>query len=104
MSHEIHWMKPGRVLYINYIGHQTPETLKACLDDMADELDKVTFPVMMVINWKEVTSAEPNVLQSQLGHRSYNHPMAARAILVGFDIVEKYQNETAAATTRGGSS
>jgi hypothetical protein len=88
-------------LYVSYQGHQTPETLKACLDDMAAQLDTVTFPVMILINWLEVTESEPKVLQSQHGHRAYSHPMAARGILVGFSSVEKYFNQTTAASTRG---
>src|ERR1041385_2315170 len=101
MTHEVKWLKPDRLLYVSYQGHQTPETLKACLDDMAAQLDTVKYPIMILINWLEVTEAEPKVLQSQPGHRAYSHPMAARGVLVGFDNVEKYFNQTAVATTRG---
>ena len=86
---------------ISYQGHQTPETLKACLDDMAAQLDTVKAPVMILINWLEVTEAEPKVLQSQPGHRAYSHPMAARGVLVGFDIVERFSNTAAVSKTRG---
>ncbi len=65
MAHEVKWLKPGRLLYVSYQGHQTPEALKACLNDMADQLDTVTYPVMILINWLEVTDSEPRVLQSQ---------------------------------------
>ncbi len=101
MAHEVKWLKPGRLLYVSYQGHQTPEALKACLNDMADQLDTVTYPVMIVINWLEVTDSEPRVLQSQPGHRAYSHPMAARGVLVGFDNVEKYLNTTAVSSARG---
>jgi hypothetical protein len=101
MAHEIYWKKPGRVLYVSYQGHQTPETLKCCLDDMADQLDTVDHPVVVLINWLEVTKADPGVLRSQLGHRAYSHPNAARGVLVGFDTIETFQNEVAAVKTRG---
>jgi len=101
MTHEIKWLKPNHLLYVSYQGHQTPDTLKACLDDMADQLDTVSYPIMILINWLEVTEAVPNVLRSQPGHRAYSHPMAARGVLVGFDNVEKYFNQTAVASTRG---
>lgn len=101
MAHEIYWLKPDRVLYVSYQGHQTPATLKACLDDMANALDQVEHPVVVLINWLEVTSAEHNVIRSQLGHRAYSHPMAARGVLVGFDTAERFQNEVSAVKTRG---
>lgn len=101
MAHEIYWLKPNHVLYVSYQGHQTPDTLKACLDDMAAHLDTVTHPVAILINWLEVTSAEPGVLKSQLGHRAYSHPMAAHGVLVGFNPLEAMLNEATAVNTRG---
>ena len=101
MAHEIYWMKPERVLYVSYQGHQTPETLQATLDDMADHLDTVPHPVVVLINWLEVTEADPGVLKSNTGHRAYSHPMAARGVLVGFDPNEAFQNEVTAVKTRG---
>lgn len=100
MAHDIYWMNPGKVLYVSYKGHQTPSTLKACLDDMAAQLDTVSFPAVILINWLEVTSAEPGVLRSNLGHRAYSHPMAARGVLVGFDPQEAFENEVTALKTR----
>jgi hypothetical protein len=102
MAHEIYWLKPERVLYVSYQGHQTAATLKACLDDMADQLDTVTYPVIILINWLEVTQADPGVLKSNLGHRTYSHPMAARGVLVGFDQQEAFENEVTSVKTRGG--
>lgn len=102
MAHEIYWLKPARVLYVSYQGHQTATTLKACLDDMADQLDTVTYPVIILINWLEVTQADPGVLKSNLGHRAYSHPMAARGVLVGFDSQEAFENEVTSVKTRGG--
>lgn len=101
MAHEIRWMKPERVLYVSYQGHQTPETLKACLDDMAAELDTVSRPVAVLINWLEVTQADPGVLKSNLGHRAYSHPMAARGVLVGFNPLHAFENEIVSVNTRG---
>jgi hypothetical protein len=98
--HTVYWLKESHVLYVSYQGHQTSETLKACLDDMAAHLDQVTHPVMLLINWLEVTSAEPNVLHLQLGHRTYSHPMAARGVLVGFNPLEAMENEVASVKTR----
>lgn len=101
MAHEVYWLKPERILYASYQGFQTPETLKDCLDDMAAQLDTVSHPVVVLINWLEVTGAEPHVLRSQPGHRAYSHPMAARGVLVGFDVAERFQNEVTAVGTRG---
>ena len=101
MAHEIRWLKPDRVLYVSYQGHQTPETLKACLDDMAAALDTVHYPVVVLINWAEVTEGDKDVLRSQPGHRAYSHPMAARGVLVGFNPLEVMMNETTAVNTRG---
>ncbi len=101
MAHEIRWLKPDRVLYVSYQEHQTPETLKACLDDMASALDTVDHPIVVLINWSEVTKADKDVLRSQPGHRAYSHPMAARGVLVGFNPLEVMLNETTAVNTRG---
>ena len=101
MAHDIRWLKQDRVLYVSYQGHQTPETLKACLDDMAAALDTVNHPVVVLINWAEVTQGDKDVLRSQPGHRAYSHPMAARGVLVGFNPLEVMMNETTAVSTRG---
>jgi hypothetical protein len=101
MAHEIFWMKQERVLYVSYQGYQTFQTLKACLDDMAAQLDTVSHPVVVLINWLEVMGAEPHVLKSNPGHRAYSHPMAARGVLVGFDRSEIFENEVTAVKTRG---
>src|SRR4051812_16672521 len=101
MAHHIYWLKPQRILYVSYQGHQTKETLKACLDEMADQLDTVSYPVVVLINWLEVTHAETGVLKSNLGHRAYSHPMAARGVLVGFGRQETFENEVTAVKTRG---
>ncbi len=100
MAHDIHWLKPDRVLYVSYEGHQTPETLKACLDDMATALDTVDNPVMVLISWLDVTKADKNVLRSQAGHRAYSHPMAARGVLVGFNPLEVMLNESTSLNAR----
>ena len=100
MVHEISWMKPGRVLYANYQGHQTKETITACLDDMVAELDKVDEPVMVLINWTEVTETDPKALFQVRGHRAYSHPMAARGVLVGMPKQAKFENEVTAVRTR----
>ncbi len=99
--HEIHWIKEDRVLYVAYQGHQSPDTLKDCLDDMALYLDTVRAPIVMIISWLEVTSSDRDVLRSQPGHRTYSHPMAARGVLVGFNPLEVMMNETTAMNTRG---
>jgi hypothetical protein len=101
MTHEIHWIKEGRVLYVAYQGHQSPDTLRSCLDDMALYLDMVKAPIVMIISWIEVTSSDRDVLRSQAGHRTYSHPMAARGVLVGFNPLEVMMNETTAMNTRG---
>jgi hypothetical protein len=101
MTHEIRWLKQDRVLYVSYQGYQTSETLKTCLDDIAAALDTVDHPLVVLINWVEVTQADKNVLRSQAGHRTYSHPMAARSVLVGFNPLEVMMNETTAINTRG---
>lgn len=100
MTHEIKWMKADSVLYANYIGHQTTETITACLDDMANELDKASHPVMVLINWLEVTETEPKALFNVKGHRAYSHPMAARGVLVGMPGQSRFENEVTATRTR----
>lgn len=101
MTHEIKWLKEDRLLYANYIGHQTVETITACLDDMASEFDKVDHPIFVLINWQEVTSMEPKALLEVSGHRAYSHPMAARGVLVGFDPLAAFQNQVTSTQTRG---
>ena len=100
MAHEVTWMKADRVLYANYKGHQTTETITACLDDMAQELDKAPQPVMVLINWLEVTETEPKALFNVKGHRAYSHPMAARGVLVGMPSQAQFENEVTAVRTR----
>ena len=100
MAHEINWMKPDRVLYVNYQGHQTTETITACLDEMATELDKATQPVIVFINWLEVTETDPKALFNVKGHRAYSHPMAARGVLVGMPAQAQFENEVSAVKTR----
>lgn len=101
MTHEVYWMKEDRLLYANYIGEQTVDTITACLDDMVAEFDKVDHPVFVLINWLEVTTMEPKALLQVSGHRAYSHPMAARGILVGFDPLSAFQNQVSATQTRG---
>ncbi len=101
MTHDVHWLKTNRVLYVSYQGHQTAETLKDCLDDMAAHLDTVTHPVALLISWLEVTGEDPGVLRSNPGHRTYSHPMAARGVLVGFNPLQAMENEVSSVQTRG---
>lgn len=93
-------MKPGQVLYVNYQAHQTVETITACLDDMVAALDTVDNPVMVLINWLEVTESDPGALVEVRGHRAFTHPMAARGILVGMPRQTRFENETTSVTTR----
>ena len=101
MAHDVYWLKPEAVLYANYKGHQTVETITACLDDMAAEFDKAKHPVVVLINWREVTETEPGALLKVSGHRAYSHPMAARGVLVGFPRQARFENEVTAVRTRG---
>ncbi|MDQ7027185.1 MAG: hypothetical protein Q9P44_16695 [Anaerolineae bacterium] len=100
MAHEVSWMKANRVLYANYKGHQTTETITACLDDMVRELDTVEEPVIVLINWLEVTETDPKALFNVQGHRAYSHPMAARGVLVGMPGQAKFENEVTSIRTR----
>lgn len=100
MAHEIYWMKVDKVLYVSYQGHQTTETITACLDDMVVEMDKVTEPIMVLINWTEVTESDPKALFNVRGHRAYSHPMAARGVLVGMPGQAQFENEVTAVQTR----
>ena len=100
MTHEIEWMKRDRVLFVNYKGHQTTETISECLDEMAVELDNACQPVMVLINWLEVTSTELKALFNVKGHRAYSHPMAARGVLVGMPSQAQFENEVTAVRTR----
>jgi hypothetical protein len=100
MAHEIHWIKGNRVLYVNYQGYQTPDTLLDCLDEQANFMDTATQPVVVLINWLEVSGSATGTLTSQNGHRAYSHPNAARAVLVGFDRQATFENEVTAVNTR----
>jgi hypothetical protein len=99
--HDVHWLNEGRLLYVSYQGYQTAETVRECLDDMAKFMDTSKDPIFLIINWLEVTKADKGVLQSNRGHRTYSHPMAARGILVGFDPQEAFENEVTSTRTRG---
>ena len=101
MSYEIYWLRPERVLYVNYQGYQTPETLQWTLDGMAAELDTVRTPVIVLINWLNVDGYERGAVLKMRGHRAYGHPMAARGILVGFDPQLSFENEVSVVNTRG---
>lgn len=100
MGHEVTWLKPERVLFANYIGYQTVETITACLDEMVGALDTVSRPVMVLINWKEVTGMDMKALMQVRGHRAYSHPMAARGVLVGMPRQAQFENEVTAVSTR----
>ncbi|RMF80215.1 MAG: hypothetical protein D6737_08840 [Chloroflexi bacterium] len=100
MAHEVYWMKPNRVLYANYKGYHDEETIRACLDDMATELDKVDEPVFVLINWLEVTGHDPAALIKHQKHRAYGHPMAARAVLVGMGAQAQMENQVSATRAR----
>ena len=100
MAHEIRWLKFPNVLYVNYQGHQTQKTLNACLTDMANELDRSSEPVMILIDWREVTKTDLKILFQARGHRAFSHPMAARGVLVGMDKQTRFENEVTAVKTR----
>jgi hypothetical protein len=101
MAHDIYWMKPGAVLYVSYKGQQNAETITATLDAMAAEFDTVDHPVVVLINWLEVTDTNLGALLEVKGHRAYSHPMAARGVLVGFPRQARFENEVTAVRTRG---
>ncbi len=100
MAHEIYWMKPDRVLYVSYQGHQNVETLTETLDAMANEMDKANCPIFVLINWLEVTECNPKALLQVKGHRAYSHPNAARGVLVGMNTQAQFENEVTAVKTR----
>lgn len=101
MAHDIYWMRENYLLYVNYKGIQTPETVCACLDDMERYLDSAARPIFLLINWLEVTETQDRALRANKGHRTYSHPMAARGVLVGFDPQEAFDNEVTSVKTRG---
>lgn len=100
MAHEVYWLKENKVLFANYQGHQTIETITACLDDMVAEMDKVSEPIVVLINWLEVTETDLKALFNVRGHRAYSHPMAARGVLVGMPSQAQFENEVTAVKTR----
>lgn len=102
MAHDVYWMKPGRVLYVNYKGYQTEKTLVECLDDMERELDQVDTPVAILINWTEVEGMDLKALLNVRGHRTFSHPMAARGVLVCMDKRTRMENEISSVQTRQG--
>ena len=99
-TYEVYWLEPDRVLFVNYKGFQTAETVHACMDLQAEELDRVTTPVIVLVNWEEVTGVEPDAIKSTQGHRGYSHPMATRGVLVGFDQQQAFENTVSAFSTR----
>jgi hypothetical protein len=101
MTHEMYWLRPERVLYVSYQGYQNVDTLKETLDAMANELDIVNRPVIVLINWLEVTGSDRGAGLKMRGHRAYSHPMAARGVLVGFDAQTSFENEVTVVQTRG---
>lgn len=101
MAYEIYWLRPGRVLYVSYQDYQTVETLRETLDAMAHELDTVNHPVVVLINWLEVSGSDRGAVLKLRGHRAYSHSMAARGVLVGFDAQMSFENEVTAVQTRG---
>jgi len=101
MAHDIYWLKPGAVLYVNYRRDQDVMTISDCLDDVAEQLDTVDYPVVVLINWLDVTDVQPGALLDAGGHRAYSHPMAARLVLVGFPRQARFENEVAVVRTRG---
>lgn len=101
MAYEMYWLRPERVLYVSYQGYQNVDTLKETLDAMANELDTVTRPVVVLINWLEVTGSDRGAGFKMQGHRAYSHPMAARGVLVGFDAQMSFENEVSVVQTRG---
>jgi hypothetical protein len=101
MSHEVYWLKPGRVLYAGFKGDQTGETFAACMDSQLVELDQVDYPVVVVADWSQVTSIAKNAIISQRGHRAYGHPLVARVVIVGIGKHEALQNEIANTGARG---
>ena len=102
MAHKVSWLKENRVLMAQYFGHQDEETLKACMDEMVEFFDTCERPVVVLIDWRDVTDCELKALLNMRGHRVYSHPMAARGVLVGMDIMAQFENEISAVKTRDG--
>jgi hypothetical protein len=67
---------------------------------MADALDTVISPVMILINWLEVEGMETRALLQLKGHRAFSHPMAARGVLVGMSAGTRMENEISSVKTR----
>lgn len=101
MAHDVFWLKPERLLFVRYKGHQTVETLTACLDAMAAEFDRVRAPAIVLIDWRPVEKMDFKALITVRGHRAFSHPMAARGVLVGMDVQTRFENEISVTTTRG---
>lgn len=99
-THDMYWLKIGRVLYVNCKGHQTIETIQASLDDIAQQCDHANQPVMILVNWLETTHLDAGALLNQQGHRAFSHPMAARTVSVGLNPQQAFENEVAAVKTR----
>lgn len=100
MENEVSWMKPGKVLYVHYRGYQTAETIWACMDRQAEALDTAAQPVVVLVNWLDVTGSEAGAIKGSRGHRGYSHPMVARAVLVGMNQKDAFENELSVHSTR----
>ncbi len=100
MANEVFWLKSDQVLQVKYEGHQTKQTILACMDEQAAELDKAARPVIVLVDWRHVTGMDSDTLLGSKGHRGYSHPMAAQAILVGLSENQAFQNTVSAFSTR----
>lgn len=100
MNHTIEWLRERRVLLVDCFGHQTADTLLACLNDQLPYLDSVDHPIMLIVDWSKVEETDLHILTKSAGHPAYSHPMVARAINVGMNRIDAFQNEIAAAKSK----
>ena len=99
MAH-IEWLEEKRILLATFSGDQDEETLRASMDEIAASFDACETHFVLLIDWREVTHCDLKALLNMGGHRFYKHPMVAREVIVGMDIVARFENEISAVKTR----
>jgi hypothetical protein len=100
MAHNMVWLETHPVLLVQYQGPQNEETLRECMDDIVTAVNICSTPVAVLIDWRGVAYCELKALLKLRGHAAYKHPMAAREVLVGMDILSRFENEISAVKTR----
>jgi len=100
MAHHIRWLVEDRILLAEICGHQTEQSLKTWMDDLAEAFGTCRRPFAVLIDWDGVTECDLKALLNMRGHPVHSHAMLARTVLVGMDALARFEYEIAAVKTR----